>query len=181
MPTYAPIQHAVRLSWGYLEEATVAELRRPTLHTFELHHPMIGYRRFVQDQQDLVARLEADAPDSGGLEVTFMAAPLNDERPAQSATAGTPELSLTLGEVAGLMADALDITRGSTIPWTITERIYAVDDVTQPCVLPPVVFELTNTAIEGSALGMRAGYGDPVNVAIPATTFKRQEYPGLQR
>lgn len=180
MPHYRSARHGVQLSWEYLEAAFTARVDRPMLHTFELFHPLIGRRRFVADEVNLMATLEPDAPEDGGVEVEWLAAPLTVNRPEQSDSAASPETSLSLDNVAGLMQDALDTTRGSTDPWELTERIYAADDTGGPAVLPPVTTLLSKVGTQDAAVVLTASYGDFGNVSVPRTTFKRAEYP-LQR
>lgn len=181
MPTYQAPRHGARLSFEYLESMSVSPLQRAMLQTLELYHPLSGRRRFVKDEQDLIARLEVDAPEHGGELVEFVAAPLTTDRPEQSADGSAPEMSISLDAVAGLMAPEFDKARGSIEPWVVTERMYASDDLDGPAVLPPSVYEVSNSVLQGAVLGLRASFGDAVNVAVPARTFTRAKYPGLQR
>ncbi len=181
MPTYQDPKHGVQMSWEYLEAAAVAPITRAMLSTFELYHPLSGRHRFVNDHADLLATLEADAPADGGLEVEWLAAPVTINRPEESDSAATPEISLSLDNVAGVMTAELKKTRGSLVPWELTERIYASDDTAGPAVLPPVTMLLSGVDIVGNAIVLRASFGDPANVNVPKLTFKRGEYPGLAR
>lgn len=181
MPAYQPPVHGVQLSWEYLEAAATAPLKRAMLHTFELYHPLSGRHRFVADEVDLQATLEPDAPADAGEEVEWLAAPLTITRAEESDGAASPESTLSLDNVAGLMSDELKKTRGSLVPWTITERIYASDDTGGPAVLPPTTMLLRTIDTAGQAIVMAVNYGDPANVSVPRTTFKRTEYPALVR
>jgi hypothetical protein len=151
------------------------------LHTFELFHPLSGRHRFVADQVDLVATLEADAPADAGVAVEWLAAPLTIVRPEESDTAATPEIAISLDNVAGIMSGELKKARGSLVPWELTERIYASDDTSGPAVLPPTTMLLASVDLVADAVILRASFGDPANVSVPALTFKRSEYPGLVR
>lgn len=181
MPTYQSPRHGVSMSYAQMEAAAVAPLQRAMLNTFELYHPLSGRHRFVADNENLLATLEADAPADASTEVEFLAAPLSVNKPDESDAAATPETTLSLDNVAGLMSAELDKTRGSLEPWPLTERVYASDDTSGPAILPPTVLEVESVAIKGTALAIKAGFGNPNNVNVPRRTFKRANYVGLVR
>lgn len=181
MPDYQQAWHGVQLSYEYLESAHVSPFGRAMLHTYELYHPLSGVHRFVADEVDFSATPEPDAERDPGTEVGWLAAPLTIDRPEQSSSAANPEVSLSLDKVASLMAPELDKTRGSLDSWELIERVYSTDDPSAPAVLPPMSMLVTTIAIQGSALKLTATYGDPANFSVPKTTFKRSDYPGLQR
>ena len=181
MPTYKPARHGVQMSWDYLEAATVAPLGRAMLSGLELYHPLSGRHRFVNDHVDMVARLEATAPADANTYVEWLAVPVSINRPDESDSAATPEISLSVDNVAGVMTAELKKTRGSLVPWELTERVYASADLSGPAVLPPTVMLLNSVDIVGNALVLKANFGDPANVNVPRLTFKRSEYPGLMR
>ena len=181
MPTYQTARHGAQMSWEYLEAAAVAPITRAMLSAFELYHPLSGRHRFVNDHVNLLATLEADAPADASTEVEWIAAPVTIGRPEESDSAATPEISLSLDNVAGLMAAELKLTRESLIPWELTERLYASDDTGGPAVLPPTVMLLSSVDISGNALAIKASFGDPANINVPRITFKRSEYPSLSR
>lgn len=181
MPTYQPPEHGARLSWELLESAAVAPIARKQLSTFEIYHPLSGRHRYVADEQDLLATLEATAPADAGLEVLWEALPLTVTKAEQSTSAATPEVTLSLDNVAGLMAKELDKTRGSLEPWVVTERLYASDDTSGPSVLPPTVMFITSVAMQDAIAALKASFGNPANVNVPRTHFNRLQYPGLTR
>lgn len=181
MPAYQTALHGVQMSWALLEAATVSPIARAILHAFELYHPLVGRYRFVADHQNLLATLEATAPEDAGVEVEWMAAPMNHTRPEESDTATTPEITISLDNVAGIMSAALKLTRGSLVPWEITERLYASDDTSGPAVIPPTTMLLDSVDTAGEAIIMRVSFGDPANVRVPKLTFRRREHPTLSR
>ena len=73
------------------------------------------------------------------------------------------------------------LARGTLDPWVIIERVYASDDLSGPALLPPLEVELTSIDMVGSALQIAAQLDDDGTLAVPAITFRRTEYPGLQR
>lgn len=181
MPALQPAEHGIQMSWEYLEAAVIAPTGRAMLHMFEMYHPLSGRHRFVANHEDVMATLEDEAPADGGTTVEWLGAPLSINRPDQNDSGQAPQLSISMDNVAGLMAAELDITRGSRVAWEITERIYASDDLSGPDVLPPTKVLITDVAMQDAALTIRARTSDPANVSVPALTFKRSEYGGLQR
>ncbi|HWI11717.1 MAG TPA: hypothetical protein VNU48_10335, partial [Burkholderiaceae bacterium] len=61
------------------------------------------------------------------------------------------------------------------------ERVYAADDTSGPAILPPTTLELDGALIKGTALSLKASFGNPNEVNVPRRTFKRSAYPGLVR
>lgn len=181
MPTYQDPRHGVSMSAAIAEAAAVAPDTRVMLTTFELYHPTCGRKRVVNNTTAFLATLEDDAPEDGGVEVEFLASRISINEPEESDQAGTPEISLTINNVSGLMSDALKLARGSLIPWQLTERVYASDDPSGPAILPPVVLLLSSCDSSGDAVIVKASFGDPAFVNIPRNTFTRAKYPGLQR
>jgi len=181
MPTYQPEEHGAQLSWELLEGVVTVPLQRALLSTFEIYHPLSGRHRYVADEVDLLATLEASAPDDASIEVLWEALPLTVTEPEQSAASASPDVTLSLDNVAGLMAKELDKTRGSLAPWVVTERLYASDDTSGPAVLPPTVMYVSNVRMQDAAVALKASYGEPANVDVPKTTFNRIQYPGLMR
>lgn len=172
----------VSLSEAWQEGVASAPIDRVMLYAYELWHDSFTEPiRFVDDVVPLMATLEVTAPRDALAEVEFMACPLEMTRPEESDTAATPTVSLTRPDVAGIVKAALDASRGSLVPWTLIERVYASDNTSMPALLPPQAFELTNMEIAGGSARMSASYDDEVNESVPRITFKREEYPGLKR
>lgn len=184
MPDYKSPRHGVSLSEALHEAANVAPISRVMLNTFELYHPLgtpAGPVYVVNNYVALLATKEVDADRDAGLEVEFMASSIAIERPEESDTAAAPQITLTVTNVSGFMSDALRLARGSLEPWVIIERVYAEDDTTAPAILPPMQLLVISVGIDAENVSLRCSFGDPANVAVPRTTFKRSEYPGLVR
>jgi hypothetical protein len=64
--------------------------------------------------------------------------------------------------------------------WVVIERLFAANDTTGPAQTPMSLI-VTGVEITAKTITLRCSYGDPANVAIPRTTFRRSEYPGLVR
>lgn len=176
------IRRGVTLTQALQEAAAIAPVNRVMLYAYELWHPSLAEPvYFVNDVADLDATIEGTAARNAGIEVTFVACPLELTRPEESDTPESPKITLSRPDVAGLLKSLLDASRGSRVPWTLIERVYASDATTSPALLPPLSVELTSVTVSGSAAQLEAQFDDDANVAIPRITFKRSEYPGLQR
>lgn len=176
------IRKGVTLSEALQEAATIAPVQRAMVYAYELWHESLAAPfRFVNDTADLTATLESDAPRNAGETVEFIACPLSLKRPTESDAAATPSVQLARPDLAAEISRALDVARGSLEPWQLIERLYASDDTSTPALLPPLQFELVQVLMAGPEAAVQAQYDDDGNVAVPVLTFKREEYPGLQR
>lgn len=174
-------RNGVTFAQAYLEAASIATATRAMLDALELYHPAFGYIRFVNDYVNLLATLEADAPDSGGMQVVWLACPMRIVPAEESDSASNPDVQIQIDNISGLVSDALAMTRGSLVPWVLTNRIYASDDTGAPAQLPPTVVEVRSIQIDSTSVTLICNFGDAGNVAIPALTFKRSDYPTLAR
>jgi len=176
------VRKGVTLTDELQEAAAIAPLGRAMLYAYELWHDSLAEPiRFVNDKAALLATLEADAPRDASTEVEFLACPLDRAPPEESDTAASPSVSLGRPDVSGILKAAFDAARGTLTTWTLIERLYASDNTSGPAMLPPLTYELTSGDVAGAAGKVAASYDDDANIAIPAITFKRSEYPGLQR
>lgn len=172
----------VTLSQALQEAAASAPLHRVMLYAYELWHPSMSEPlRFVNDNADLFATLEADAPRDPDTEVEFIAMPVALARPEESDTAANPSVTLERQDVGGVLKEALDAARGRLEPWILIERIYASDETVRPAVLPVATYEISGAELAAMSGAITATYDDDANIAVPRMTFKRSEYPGLQR
>lgn len=186
MPIYKDPRHGVSLSEGFHEAAYTVLATRVMLNCFEFYHPIgtpDGPIYVVNNGEALLATKEDTATRDAGELVEFMAGWVRLERPEESDNAGTPELMLSVDNVSGEISDALRLVRasGSLEAWEIIERVYATDQTTGPAILPPLQMYVVDIEVNDETAQLTASMGDSVNVAIPRTTFKRSEYPGLVR
>lgn len=176
------IRKGVTLAQALQEAAAVAPIYRQMLYAYELWHPTLAAPvYFVNDNADLLAFTEATAARNPNTEVQFLSCPMTVSRPEESDQPEAPKISMSRPDLAGLMRPLLDTARGTQDPWVIIERVYASDDLSGPALLPPLEVELTTIDMVGSALQIAAQLDDDGTLAVPATTFRRTEYPGLQR
>jgi hypothetical protein len=182
MPTYLDALRGVSYTEALLEAAHVAPTSAAVLETFELWHESLAEPIYlVSNTEDFVATKEADADRDPSTEVEFMAAAVALEIAEESDASATPELRLTVSNVSGVMSDALDLALGSLVPWVIINRLYASDDTSAPARLPVTSLLVSAVQMTAQQVTLTCSYGDPANTAIPRTTFKRDEYPGLVR
>ena len=175
-------REGVTLSEELQVAAAVAPAGRAVLYAYELWHPtMASPIRFVNDVVDLSATLESTAPRNASATVTFSACPLSLQRPEESDTAASPTVTLARPDVAGLLKPALDDARGDDREWQLIERVYVSDDLSAPAMLPPLIYEVLSVETSGAAASLTAAYGDWQSWAVPRTTFRLSEYPGLSR
>jgi len=180
MPTYKPALRGVRFTEAYAQAAAVAPIGRAMLAAYELWHPTLSAPvRFVDDLTDLTATLEATAPRNASTAQTFIACRLTIGRPEESDTAASPEVTLAREGVSGILKAALDTARGSIVPWTLIERLYASDDPSGPAKLPVLTYQISQAQMNGAGVSIKASFGDAVNVSVPTRTFRREQYPGL--
>lgn len=176
------VRRGVTLAQALQEAAAIAPITRQMIYTYELWHPTLSAPLyFANDNADLDASIEVTAERNPGTLVTFLSCPLAVARPEEGDQPESPKLSMSRPDLAGLLRPLLAAARGSTVPWVLIERLYASDDLTAPAMLPPLQVELTNVDMVGSALQIEAQFDDDGTLAVPAITFRRNEYPGLGR
>lgn len=176
------VRKGVTLAEALQEAAAVAPIYRQMLYAYELWHPTLAAPvYFVNDNADLTATIEPTADRNPSDPVEFLSCPMSVSRPEESDQPEAPKISMSRPDLAGMMRPLLAAARGTQDPWIIIERVYASDDLSGPALLPPLEVELTSIDMVGSALQIAAQLDDDGTLAVPATTFRRTEYPGLQR
>lgn len=176
------VRRGVTLAEALQEAAAIAPIYRQMIYTYELWHPTLSAPLyFANDNADLDAFIEVTAERNPGVETTFLSCPLAVARPEEGDQPESPKLAMSRPDLAGLLRPLLEAARGSTLPWVLIERLYASDDLSGPAMLPPLQVELTSVDFVGSALQIAAQFDDDGTLAIPATTFRRVQYPGLAR
>lgn len=180
MPTFTGTYKAVRQSDAYKQAAAIAPVYRAMLFAYELWHPTLAAPvYFVNDDVDMTATIESTASRNAGTAQVFIGVRLAMQRPEESDSAGSPQVSLSREGISGVLASALATARGSLIPWELVERVYASDDLTGPAKLPVATYFLSAANLSAGGASVTAAYADPANVSVPRLTFRRESYPTL--
>jgi hypothetical protein len=181
MPNYRPPLRGIRLSDALAEAAASAPVSRTILACYEFAHPL-RVLRVVNNTEDVTVTHEAGAALNPSGSATYWAAPLTVGVPEESPAAGSPEVVITLSNVSGQVKQMLDEVRAepeALESWTVTERLYASDDLTAPARMPPMRLTVLGVEISGQIATIRCGYGDPARRSVPRATFRSSQYPGL--
>lgn len=156
------------------------------LDTIELLHPDFTDEngdtvavRVVNDHSSLFATLEADAPLNPGEEVEFKNCYFQFTRPAESESAGLPEVELRVDNVARVLIPYLDIAKQSRSPITVIWRPYLPSDLSGPHMNPPLSLTLRNVGGDMNSLTARAGFTDLANRRFPSSDYTAKKFPGL--
>ncbi|MGA7673553.1 MAG: DUF1833 family protein [Rhizomicrobium sp.] len=156
------------------------------LDTFEFRHPAflneagaIVAIRVVNDPNELIATLEANAPMNGGESVTFSASAFEVTLP-ESSSPGLPTCDIQVTNVSRLLTPWLKKATQSPAPVQITYRQYLADDRSAPGF---VLDGLTIRKATANYLRViaTAGYEDFLNMPFPRTIYTTSEFTGLVR
>lgn len=180
MPTYRPANYGIQLSEALAQAAAVAPVSRAIISCLEFRHPSVAPVRLCANTTDLTVTHEAGAALNPSAAAEYLAAPITVGIPEESPGAGAPQIVVTVAHINNAIREALEATRGSLEPWTVTERLYASDDLSGPARLPPLTLEVLQVEFPGGPVAsITCGYSDPANRAVPRLTFRSSQYPGL--
>lgn len=187
MPSFRPPVNGVSFSAAYAEAIAVAPISRVMLPTYELRHPSFTDPdtglptgiRIVNDHADLMATLEASAPVDAGATVLFKALPVEVSGPDESDSGQTPSITFAIDGVSQLLVQQLDYALAGLVPVTVTERIYASDDLSGPAVTPVLTMTLRDVVVTDTRVTAKAVFYDPSNRGFPAQEYTTDLYPGL--
>lgn len=177
MPVYEDPIHGVSMSEAVLEAAAIARVGIAMLDCFVLSHPAELADRYIVNNHENFTAMLAD----GITEAEFLAYPVRLTRAVESPDAASPEITLELDNISGAISDMLRRIRGDLRPLVIENYLYASDDPSGPAIMPPERMEIHTIYIDETTARLTGSFGDAGNKAIPALTFKRDEYPGLVR
>ena len=149
------------------------------LTTVELYHPTWGAPvRLVRDQVDLVAKLEASAPNNPSTYVTFTAFPFNFTPPKKGE--GRQELRLIIDNASRLLMDLIESMDLSTaVPVRIIYRPYLSTDLTGPHMNPPLNLSCKAITVDPAQVTLTCGYADFANRKFPRMLYRVETFPGL--
>lgn len=168
------------LSQAWKEAAASAPAGEIIYHTLEFRHASFTAPiRVVQDYQDLIAKLEADAPNDPSAYVTFISFNFNIELPETRIGSGA-EILIAIDNVTKEIEENLQAAANSVYPVQVTYRSYLKSDLTTPANLPPLTMTL-KSATAGNKVEARASFGDPANLKFPTLNYTGKQFPGLQR
>lgn len=186
MPTYLPPRLGISQSEALAEASAFATAAQPALMTLAFYHPAIVDAETgeqvvvytVNDNQDLRATLEADAPLQGGEQVLFRAVPMEITLPTEAD--GAPgEVSITISNVARLLMGHLEAVTRSQEPVVMIVRTYLPGDTSAPHETPPLRVTLRSASATVASVTARAGYGDTTNRRFPPDEYNQQDFLGL--
>lgn len=185
MPDYRTARKGITYSEALAAAYASAPEDEVVLDTLEFRHPSFldggvpfGIR-VVNDHSDLAATLEADAPLNAGEEVTFYGVYFIFTRPGESDSGSTPEVEITVDNVARHLMQYLDAAKESRVPIQVTWRPYIASDLTAPHMNPPLTLTLRSISCSMSVVTARAGFGDLTNRRFPAIEYTSEKFPGL--
>ena len=186
MPTYQDPVNGVAFSEAYAEAIATARIDRVMLATYELRHPAFEDEngdpmavRIVNDHADLTATLEATAPMDPGTAVLFTALLVEVSGPDEADGGQAPAIMFAVDGVSQLLVAQLDRALSALDPVTVTERIYASDDLTAPAVTPVLTMTLRDVQVTETRVTARAVFYDPSNRGFPKQEYTQAQYPGL--
>ena len=188
MPTFNSPLNGVSFSAAYAEAIATGQIARVMLPTYELRHPafidpatgLLYAVRIVNDYADLTATIEAGAPMDAGAAVLFKALPVEVSGPDESDSGQAPAITFSVDGVSQLLVCQLDYALAGLIPVTLTERIYASDDLSGPAVTPVLTMTLRDVIVTDTRVSARAVFYDPSNIGFPRQSYTQSQYPGLQ-
>ncbi len=187
MPDFNPPVNGVSFSTAYAEAIATARIDRVMLATYELRHPSfvdpatggLYAVRIVNDYADLTATLEVTAPVDAGAAVLFTALPVEVSGPDESDSGTAPAITLAIDGVSQILVKQLDYALSTLVPVTVTERIYASDDLSGPAVTPVLTMTLRDVKVTDTRVTARAVFYDPSNRGFPRQEYTQDYYPGL--
>lgn len=185
MPNFQDPVNGVSFSEAYAEAIVTARVDRVMLATYELRHPAFTENgstyaiRIVNDHADLTAKLEATAPVNANTFVLFTALPVEVSGPDESDSGSAPAIMFAIDGVSQILVKQLDYALSTLVPVTVTERIYASDDLTGPAVTPVLTMTLRDVKVTDTRVTARAVFYDPSNRGFPKQEYTQPNYPGL--
>ncbi len=149
------------------------------LHTLELRHPTFDEPiRVVNDHQDLVATLEATAPENPAEAVTFVRFAFRFTLP-DVMSSGMPEIEIEIDNLAPEIIGYMDAAAQTEELIEVTYRPFLSTDLSAPQMDPPITLVLHDVEATVFTLRGRASFGDFGNRRFPNETYDAERFPGL--
>lgn len=148
-------------------------------HTLEFRHSSFTTPiRVVRDVADLVATLEADAPEDPSTAVTFTAFAFDFSLP-DLGQAASPEILISIDNVGREIIGYMDLAAQTSDMIEVTYRPYLSSDLSGPQMNPPLTLVVREVNATVFKVECRATFGDFANRRFPNETYDAQRFPGL--
>lgn len=175
------------LSQAIKEAYASAPLGQVNYDTIEVRHPSFKDDaglptaiRVVIGYEDIIARLEPEAPLNGGEYVTFVAGAFNLTLPGFK-EGEVPQLQLSLDNVSREITGYLESAAANPKPIEVTYRPYLSGDLSGPQMDPPVTMVMTSIQAGVFQVTGTATMDDVNNWPFPSKTYTPDRFPGLVR
>lgn len=164
-----------------IEEAyATAPAGQVILHTLEFRHPSFtAPLRVVNDQQDFVGTLEADAPIDPNTAVTFTAFAFEFVPPNIESSGSLPEVTIAIDNVSREVLGYMDLAANSPDLIEVTYRPYLSIDPSEPQMNPPLTLTVRTVEADIFRITARATFGDFINKAFPAILYDATRFPAM--
>lgn len=154
--------------------------------TLELRHPLFVDANgnadsawLVANTEDIIARVEADAPVRGGQMVRFVAVPFQMSLTPIEIGA-TPEIEIKVDNAGRVLVESLDRAVTSVDQIKAVYRPYLLSDLTSgPQMSPPPVFTLSSVVVDLLAVTAKARTVIDLRGAFPRMLYTASNFPGL--
>lgn len=185
-PTMRPPKRGVSYSEALAAAYASAPEDEVVLDTLEFIHPTFldlsgnptGIR-VVNDNEELQAYLEADAPLNPGALATFSPVYFQFTRPPETDSGSLPEIQLRVDNVSRLLIPYLDTAVQSRVPITMIWRPYLASDLSGPHMSPVLSLTLRSISGDMNSMTARAGFTDLANRRFPWPEYTSKNFPGL--
>lgn len=187
MPIYRTARRGVQHSEALAAAYASAPEDEVILATLEFRHatfvdPATGQPfaiRVVNDHEPLTAGLEADAVLDPGATVEFKPCYFSLVLPNETDSGATPELSVTVDNIARELMVYLERAKETRSPVYVTWRPYLASDTTGPHMLPVLTLSMRSVSCTMSTVTGRAGFADLTNKRFPSLEYTPKNFPGL--
>ncbi len=163
-----------------LEACASAPSHEIIYYTIEIHHSaFVEPIRLVQGNDDIVARLEKDAPRDAGNMVTFIGAPWDLTLPAIEEDR-VPELKLSFDNVSREITQNISeaVRQGEAVK--IIFRPYLDSALSAgPQMNPPIEMEIMDATANNYQIQITANVEDIFHAAFPLTRYTNERFPTL--
>ncbi len=147
--------------------------------TLEFRHPAFSTPiRVVRDNRALTARLEADAPQDAGVEVTFVGYAFDFVRP-EVGPDGVPQFTIEIDNVSRDIAAHIELALASRQLIEVTYRAYLSTDLDGPSNDPPLTLTLQRITATPFRVSAVASYVNVANKRFPGQDYDAERFPGL--